>query len=408
MSSATGTWITGIGTANPLGTNYSDTAHNLLAGKPGVQIVKRFDPSRSNSHIAGLVSQIPTPVGWETTAFQKRDRMEQLGLWCAISALQDAGWWGRQSEVRMGLVLGNGGEWLRRWEADRQAGGRCIQHPEQDSQTIAQFLKRELGLSGPSMTTAAACASGNFALAEARRWIMRGWVDVCLVGAIDLTVSPMGMAAFGNLRALSTKRNSEPEKASRPFDQDRDGFVMSEGGAIFVLEAESSARSRGAKGYADLIGFGASSDASHLVIPSSDPEPMADAIRQAIAEAHLSPDQIDYINAHATSTPLGDAGEARAIRLAIGEAASRTAVSSTKGMTGHLICAAAAVEGIACIASFENNAVPPTINLDNLDPECAGLCHVANQSQNRTVRVALNNSFGFGGSNTCLALRKVE
>jgi 3-oxoacyl-[acyl-carrier-protein] synthase II len=408
MGSDREAWITGIGTANPLGTNYATTAHNLLAGRPGVRAVTRFDVSRSNSHIAGLVDQIPSPAGWDAGDFEKRDRMEQLGLWCAISALQDAGWWGRRSDVRMGLVLGNGGEWLRKWEADRHQGGDVVQHPERETQTIAQFLKNALGLTGPSLTTAAACASGNYALAEGRRWIKRGWVDICLVGAVDLTVSPMGMAAFGNLRALSTKRNHEPEKASRPFDQDRDGFVMAEGGAIFVLEPSSTATQRGARVYAELTGFGASSDASHLVIPSSNPQPMADAIQQAIAEAQIKPEQIDYINAHATSTPLGDAGETRAIRSALSEAASSVAVSSTKGMTGHLICAAAALETIACIAAFEHQAVPPTINLDNLDPECAGLCHVPNTAQTRKVRVALNNSFGFGGSNTCLAMRKIE
>lgn len=407
MGFATSAWITGIGTANPLGMSYGETAGNLLAGRSGVESVRRFDPSRSNSQIAGLVNHIPTPDGWESAKFQKLDRMEQLGLWCSISALKDAGWWGRQSDVRMGLVLGNGGEWLRLWESDRQPGGRGLARPEQDSRTIAQFLKTELGLTGPSLTTAAACASGNFALAEARRWLLRGWVDVCLVGAVDLTVTPMGMAAFGNLRALSTKRNHEPAKASRPFDQDRDGFVMAEGGAMFVLESPAAIAQRSPKVYADLIGFGASSDASHLVIPSSDPSPMADAIRQALMEARMSPEQIDYINAHATSTPLGDVGEARAIRSALGEAAPHVAVSSTKGMTGHLICAAAAMEAIACIAAFENQAIPPTINLENLDPECAGLGHVANHALERKVRVAINNSFGFGGSNTCLIMQKV-
>ncbi len=402
-----GIWITGIGTANPLGTSYAETARHLLAGTPGVHRIERFDVTRQHSKVGGLVREIPVPPGHDATEFRQRDRMDQLVLWCGIEALRDAGLWGRQSESRVGLVLGNGGEWLRLWEADWQAGGRRIQNPEVDHYTTAQSLKRELGLTGPVLTTASACASGNYALAEARKWVQRGWVDLCLVGAVDLTVTPMGLSAFGNLRALATKRNDRPEAASRPFDKDRDGFVMAEGGAIFVLEPERTARKRGTRGYADLIGFGSRSDAFHMVIPSSDPEPMAGAMRQALADAGLSPQQVDYINAHATSTPIGDAGESRAIRLALGDAAATIPVSSTKGMTGHLVCAAAAMETIACIAAFEHETIPPTINLDELDPECAGLNHIANQAQPREVRIALNNSFGFGGSNTCLALRKI-
>jgi 3-oxoacyl-[acyl-carrier-protein] synthase II len=402
-----GIWITGIGTANPLGTSYKETARHLLAGTPGVHRIERFDVKHQHSQVGGLVREIPVPPEHDQAAFRRLDRMDQLVLWCGISALRDAGLWGKQSESRVGLVLGNGGEWLRLWEADFVAGNRRIQNPEVDDHTTAQFLKRELGLTGPVLTTASACASGNYALAEARKWVQRGWVDLCLVGAVDLTVTPMGLSAFGNLRALSTKRNDRPESASRPFDKDRDGFVMSEGGAIFVLEPERAARKRGAKGYADLIGFGSRSDAFHMVIPSSDPEPMAGAMRQALADAGLSPEQVNYVNAHATSTPIGDAGESRAIRLALGDAATTIPVSSTKGMTGHLICAAAAMETIACIAAFEHQTIPPTINLDEIDPECAGLNHVANQAQSRPVRVALNNSFGFGGSNTCLALRQI-
>jgi 3-oxoacyl-[acyl-carrier-protein] synthase II len=407
MTQNAGIWITGIGTANPLGTSYEETARNLLAAKPGVHRIERFDVTRQHSKVGGLIPAIPVPPGDDEASFRQRDRMDQLVLWCAIAALRDAGLWGRQSEMRVGLVLGNGGEWLRLWEADWQVGGHRIQTPEADDRTTSQFLRRELGLSGPVLTTASACASGNYALSEARKWVQRGWVDFCLAGAVDLTLTPMGLAAFGNLRALSTKRNDRPETASRPFDKDRDGFVMSEGGAIFVIEPEAAARRRGAKGFADLIGFGSRSDAFHLVIPSSDPEPMAGSMRQAMAEAHIAPDDVGYVNAHATSTPIGDVGESRAVRLALGDAAARVPVSSTKGMTGHLVCAAAAVETIACIAAFEQQAVPPTINLDELDPDCAGLCHVANQSQPRPVRVALNNSFGFGGSNTCMALRKI-
>ncbi|MCX7700887.1 MAG: beta-ketoacyl-[acyl-carrier-protein] synthase family protein, partial [Gemmataceae bacterium] len=390
-------WITGIGTANPLGTSYAETAANLLAGRCGITRVERFDADRLHSKVGGFIAEIPCPPSLDPKPFRQRDRMEQLTLWCAWSALHDAGLLDELGSLRVGVVLGNGGAWLRLWEADWAAGGRRIQQPESDQRTTVQILRDDLPLDGPVLTTAAACASGNYALAEAWKWLKRGWVDVCLAGAVDLTVSPMGMAAFGNLRALSTKFNNEPSRSSRPFDVDRDGFVMSEGGAMFVLEPESRARKRGALGRAWIRGFGARSDAFHLVIPSSDSEPMAAAMRRALQDAELNPEDIDYVNAHATSTPIGDVGEARAIRMALGEHAAKVAVSSTKGMTGHLICAAAAVETIACLAAFEHQAVPPTINLDQLDPECAGVGHVANEARPHPVRRAMNNSFGFGG-----------
>ena len=407
MAAGDEVWITGIGTVNPLGATVAETAKNLLAARSGVGQLDRFDTRRNNCKIAGLIGTIPTPGGWPEAEFNRLERMDRLAVSCAVSALRDSGWWDNRSNIRMGVILGNGGEWLRLWEADGFAGGRRVFEPLQDRLTTAQSLKARLGLTGAAMTVAAACASGNYALAEARKWVQRGWVDVCVAGAVDLTVSILGLASFDNLRALSTKRNGTPQSASRPFDKDRDGFVMSEGGALFVLESGASARRRGAVGRAEIIGFGARSDAFHLVIPSSDPEPMAQAMRQALQEAAISPSEVDYINAHATSTPLGDAGESRAIRSAFGECAARVAVSGTKSMTGHLICAAAALETLACITAFEHQAIPPTINLEELDPDCAGLGHVANQAAPWKVRIAMNNSFGFGGSNTCMLLRKI-
>ncbi|MFL5339472.1 MAG: beta-ketoacyl-[acyl-carrier-protein] synthase family protein [Gemmataceae bacterium] len=405
MKRKTGIAITGIGTANPLGTSFAETSCNLFAARSGVRPMQRFDPKYLSSKLAGQVAEIPMPQGQDAAAFAKLERMDQLLLWCAVEALQEAGWWERRSGIRLGIVLGNGGEWLRLWEADRLAGGNRVHDPAQDAETSVQALRRNLGITGPALTVAAACASGNYALAEARRWLNLGWVDVCLAGAADLTVCPLGMAAFGNLRALS-RRNEAPEKASRPFDEDRDGFVMSEGGALFVLERGDEARQRGAKSYGEIIGFGASSDAFHLVIPSSDPAPAAAAMKQALADAAVTPEQVDYINAHATSTPIGDPGEARAVKMVLGESVGRVPISSTKGMTGHVLCAAAAVEAMACLAAFREQAVPPTINLDTIDPECADLCHVPHQARPHKVEIALSNSFGFGGSNTCLVLRK--
>jgi 3-oxoacyl-[acyl-carrier-protein] synthase II len=379
----------------------------MLAGRSGIRAVTRFDTQHLNSRIAGQIGEIPMPRGCDPDQFSQLERMDRLALWCASEALHDAGRWDRRSSARLGIVIGNGGEWLRLWEADKLAGGNRVHDPALDTETTVQGLRKRLGTTGPAITVAAACASGNYALAEARRWIRNGWVDLCLAGAVDLTVCPLGLAAFGNIRALSG-RNDAPEKASRPFDKHRDGFVMSEGGAMFVLESADSARRRGAKVYAEIAGFGASSDAFHMVIPCNDPAPAAHAIRTALADAKINPEEVDYVNAHATSTPIGDPGEARSLKLAFGDAIGTIPVSSTKGTTGHVVCAAAAIEAMACIAAFEYQELPPTINLDEIDAECRELCHVANVAQPRNVTVAISNSFGFGGSNTCLVLRRNE
>jgi 3-oxoacyl-[acyl-carrier-protein] synthase II len=218
-------------------------------------------------------------------------------------------------------------------------------------------------------------------------------------------VTPLALASFGRLRVLS-RRNDDPARASRPFDKGRDGFVMGEGGAMFVLEQAERARRRSARVYAELAGHGGTSDAFNLVIPSADPEPAARAVRLALADAQTNPDQIDYINAHGTGTPVGDSCEAKALHTVLGPAVSRVPVSSTKSMTGHLLSAAAAMEALACLIALERQAVPPTINLEDPDPDCA-LCHVPNHARERAIRIAASNSFGFGGNNTCVVFRKV-
>jgi 3-oxoacyl-[acyl-carrier-protein] synthase II len=302
------------------------------------------------------------------------------------------------------LALGLGAGLLTIWEEDRYRGGRRVHEPAQDRGSFLELVQGQLELTGPAAICAAACASGNYALALARRWIQMGWVDVCLAGAGDMAVTPVSMACFGNMRALS-RRNETPEAASRPFDRDRDGFVMGEGGAVFVLEASAGARRRGAPARAEVAGCGASSNAFHMVIPSTDPEPAVAAMRQALEDARLGPDEIDYLNAHATSTPAGDTAEAKVLQTVLGTATPRVPVSSTKGMTGHLLSGAAAMNALACLVALERRALPPTINLDDPDPDCE-LCHVANRAWERPVRVAVSNSLGFGGSNTCLVLRR--
>jgi 3-oxoacyl-[acyl-carrier-protein] synthase II len=397
-------WITGVGTANPLGTTYEATAERLLAGASGVQRVAAFALPEHLSQIAGLTEPIPVPEPWDAEEFRRLERLEQLLLWCCTQALRSAGLWEQRSAMRIGLALGLGAGLLTVWEEDRYRGGVRVHEPQRDERSFLDVVQGQLGLVGPSGIFAAACASGNFALAQARRWIQMGWVDICLAGAGDMAVTPISMSCFGNMRALS-RRNDSPQAASRPFDQGRDGFVMSEGGAVFVLERAPTARRRGAPARAELAGFGASSNAFHMVIPSTDPEPAVAAMHQALADAAVAPEEIDYVNAHATSTPAGDTAEAKVLQMVLGEATPRVPVSSTKSMTGHLLSGAAALNALACLVALERQALPPTINLDDPDPECA-LCHVANQAQERPVRVAVSNSLGFGGSNTCLVLRK--
>jgi 3-oxoacyl-[acyl-carrier-protein] synthase II len=395
--------ITGVGAATALGHSFSAFAANLLAGQSaartvtdtqaGVEIRLPFCPA----------DDPPVPAGWNVESFRALPRSERFVLWCGSSALADAGHDKLREEVRVGLVLGSGGELLRRWDGDWSVGGREVYEGKTDSPTLAENAARQLKLNGSVMTIAAACASANYAIAQARRWIELGLVDVCLAGGIE-TVTPICRSAFNNLRALS-RRADEPQRASRPFDADRDGFVMGEGAAIMVLESAARARLRGARTYAEVAGFGASSDAFHMIIPSSDPAPGAAAMQAALEDAGINPAEVDYINAHATSTPVGDKGEARALHSVFGAHVARVPVSSTKSITGHLLSAAAAVEALACLAAIEHQAIPPTLNLDTPDPDC-DLCHVPHKAVARSVNVAMSNSFGFGGSNTTLVLRK--
>jgi 3-oxoacyl-[acyl-carrier-protein] synthase II len=405
LSPATAVWITGVGAATPLGHSCEQIADRLLAGRSGVRTVSRFPVADHPSQVAAWMDEVPCPSGWDGADFARLSRHEQLVLWCCTSALRDAGWWDRRSAVRVGLVLGVGAEWLIAWEDDSLRGGNRVCEPDRDTAALVHRARRKLHLSGPAASVSAACASGNYALEQARRWLELGWVDVCLAGACDMAVTPMSLAGFGNLRALS-RRNAEPQAASRPFDRGRDGFVMGEGGAVFALERADTARRRSARAYGEVAGCGASSDAYNMVIPNPDPEPAVTAMRRALADAAVNPAEVDYVNAHATSTPVGDTAEANVLARVFGDGLRSVPVSSTKSMTGHLLTAAAAVEALACLVAMQRKALPPTINLDDPDPDCA-LCHVANEARARPVRVAVSNSFGFGGSNTCLVLKAV-
>ncbi len=396
-------WITGVGAATPLGNTYQEIADHLLTGVCGIGRITDFDVSEHPAQIGATIGAVPCPAGWDQNDFAQLTELDQAVLWCAATALQDAGWWAQRSQPRIGIVLGNAAEWSFLWGLDSPDGGAKIYEPQSHIEPLTERTRQRLGLTGPAVSMSAACASGNYAIALARRWLQMGWVDVCLAGACDLAITPLTLAGFGNLRALS-RRNHDPQAASRPFDQDRDGFVMGEGGVLFVLERAEQARGRGTRAYAEVAGCGASSDAYHMVIPSPHPEPAIAAMRQALADARLDPSDIDYVNAHATSTPVGDQAEAKVLETVFGSHIAKMPVSSTKGMTGHLLTAAAAVEALACLVAIERQTLPPTINLHKPDPECR-LRHVPNHAQAHPVRVTASNSFGFGGSNTCLILR---
>lgn len=394
-------WITGIGTINPLGAGYAAAKEKLLAGACGITTVKDFAIPDHLSRIAGRISSIPVPEKMAAADFQKRLPLEQILLGSCIQAFESADLWDERADQDVGLALGLGAEWMFRWEHGRCQGDATAS----GGQSVLRGVQSALGLQGPAVTVAAACASGNYALAQARAWIRMGWVDVCLAGAAESFVTPMSMSSFGNMRALSC-RNLDPQRASRPFDRDRDGFVMGEGGGVFVLEAAEHARKRGARPYAELAGFGATSNAFHMVIPSPDPEPAVLAMRQALGDAQIDRDDVDYVNAHATSTLAGDTAECRILNMVFGERTRTLPVSSTKSMTGHLLSGAAVMNALACLVALEQQALPPTINLCDPDPQC-NVCHVPNEAQPRPVRIAVSNSLGFGGSNTCIVLRKV-
>jgi len=393
--------ITGMAAVSPLGTDLETIIDNLLAGVSGVALIEVDERVRTGPRqCAAAVPAIPPPAGLPAAAASGLDRLGRMCLAPLAGAVADAGL--DPAGRRVGLVLGLGAENLKAWELDFLAGGRSVFEPRRGT-TLVQRLAELVGLSGPAVTTAAACGSSGYALALARSWIDAGWVDACLAGGCDI-LSPTSIAAFHNLRALS-RRADDPARASRPFDAARDGFVMGEGGAFFVLERRDAALARGARLRGELAGIGLSSDAVHMVTPSTDPTQAARAITAALADAGIRPAEIDYFNAHAAGTPVGDVAEANAIRLACGPATEGIPVSSTKSMTGHLVSGAAAFEALACLAAIERQAVPPTVNLDEPDPACP-LDHVAHVARACPVAVAASNSFGFGGSNLCLVLRR--
>jgi len=398
-------WITGVGALSCLGASFEDTAAGLRSGRSGIRTIEDFDVSQHPCQMAGQVLHTPRPYWISVDEFNAMLRLERCVLYCVGEALHDAGLWECRHSLRIGLALGIGAEWTQTWDEDSTRGGARLYRPELDREGILRRVVRRVGISGPAMAVAAACASGNHSLRHGKTWLEMGLVDVCIAGACDMGVTRFSMAAFGNLRALS-RRNDSPAEALRPFDRARDGMVLGEGGGMFVLERAADAERRGATPYAQMAGAGLTSDAYHMVIPANDGHQASQAMQAALYEAGVRPDEIDYLNAHATGTPVGDVVEIRAIREALGPVADSIPISATKSMTGHLLSAAAAVEAVACIVAIRDQVIPPTINLQDIDPDCR-MNHVANVGRPHPVRVALSNSFGFGGNNTALVLRAV-
>jgi 3-oxoacyl-[acyl-carrier-protein] synthase II len=408
--------ITGIGCLSPLGNDLSSTWEGMKNGRSGIHTITQLDPSAFDCRIAGEVRNFE-PDGYFRVPKDARraDRYVQFAVAASKMAMEDSGVDVSQIDPRrFGVMVGSGIGGLSTLE--REHGTYMTKGPKRVSPfTIPMMISNiasgiismEYGLKGPNMAIVTACATANHNIGEAWRIIKFGDADAFLCGGAEAAVLPMGLAGFGNMKALST-RNDDPERASRPFDKFRDGFVMGEGAGVIVIEELEHARRRGARIYAELIGYGVSADAYHLSAPSQDGSGPAYAIQMALRHGGVKAEQVDYLNAHATSTGLGDIAETKAIHLAFGAHARQgLMVSSTKSMTGHMLGAAGGVELIASVMAIHENVVPPTINIEEQDPECDIDC-VPNTAREKRVDIALSNSFGFGGHNASVLVRRMD
>lgn len=397
-------WITGVGVGCPMGFSLAEFSKMLLEGKSAVRKVELFDITNHPSQIAAYIDEVPASKKIPNETFRSRSKAEQLYIHCMGQAIADADIEKELERKNCGLLLGTGSDWLLSWEENFFLGGDNYKLPGRETTPYFQFAKDLYQIEGPVLQVSTACASANHSLIFGANWLKMGLVDICIVGACSINVTPISLASFGNLRALS-RRNDAPEQASRPFDKGRDGFVLGEGGAIFILEKASHAKNRRASCHGKILGGGFSSDAFHPVIPNPDTSQIEIAIKHALNNSQTNLDAVDYINAHGTSTPVGDAGEANAIRNVFTNQFRNIPVSSIKSMAGHALAASSAIEAAACLIALQQQAIPPTINLENLDPAC-DLNHVANITVEKKLERVVSNSFGFGGSNSCIVLGK--
>jgi 3-oxoacyl-[acyl-carrier-protein] synthase II len=406
--------ITGIGAVTPLGNDAETTWQRLLAGESGAGPITQFDSTDYTVHFACEVKDFD-PANWiERKQARRMDRFAQLILAAARQAEQDSGVDVRADGDRVGASIATGIGGLKSfqdcYDTLKERGPDRVNPfaiPCIIPNMGAGWVSMELGTRGPLSSECTACAASNMAIGQGLDDIRLGRAEVMFCGGTESAINQVGIAGFGAMRALS-RRNDDPARASRPFDAARDGFVMGEAGAVVVLEELERARKRGAKIYAEVAGYGLSSDAKHVTEPDPTGENPARAMKNAFADAGIDPSEIDYINAHGTSTPLGDAAETRVIKLALGEEnARKTPVSSTKGATGHCLGAAGAVEAIFSTLAIRDGKLPPTINYEDEDPEC-DLDYIPNASRDADIRVSVSNSFGFGGHNASIVLKRVD
>lgn len=405
--------VTGIGLITPLGTGVEKTWKNLCEGKSGIRRIQRFDPSDLPSKVAGEIIDFVPENFMEKGEARKNDLFIQYAIAASRMAIENSGIKSfNEFSERAGVIIGVGIGGLPRIEDYHNAlnaGGYRKVSPFFIPMVIGNLacgkVSIEWGLRGPNFCTTTACASGAHAIGEAMRKIQCGDADVMIAGGSESTITPLAVAGFSVMKALCTKYNNEPERASRPFEQNRDGFVIAEGAGVMVLEELEFAKRRGAKIYAELIGYGLNSDAYHITAPAPDGEGFVRCMELCMKDAGVNKEEVDYINAHGTSTHYNDLYETRAIKRVFGEHAYRLAVSSTKSMTGHTLGASGGIEAVFTVLAIKNGMLPPTINYEEPDPEC-DLDYISNAARQKDVRLAMSNSFGFGGTNACLLFKR--
>ena len=406
--------ITGMGTMNAIGLNTEQSWSGLLSGKSGIVPITKFDTENFTTKIAGELQGFIPEDHFEKKDVRKIDPYAQYALVCAREAILNSGIdFDNEDKTRIGVIVGSGIGGMLSFEVEMTKlitqGPRRVSPffiPQMISDIAAGHISMEFGLKGPNYATVSACATSGHAIGAAMMAIQRGDADVMVAGGSEAAITPMGIAGFNSMKALST-RNDDPATASRPFDLNRDGFVMGEGAGIVVLENLEHATARGAKIWAEMAGVGFTADAYHLTAPAPGGEGAVRAMRLCVEDGGLVPNDIDYINAHGTSTPYNDKNETEAIKTVFGERAREMAISSTKSMTGHMLGAAGAFELIVTTMAVHENKVPPTINYETPDPEC-DLNYTPNKAVDREITAAVSNTFGFGGHNACLSIKKYQ
>jgi len=406
--------ITGLGIISPLGNDVAETWENIRNGKSGIGLISHFDTSAFSVRIGGSIKNFDPARYISPKDIKKMDPFIHYGMAAGSQAIEDSGLEVNEKNAhRVGVAVGSGIGGLPGIEKGTQlyleGGPRKLSPffvPSNIINMISGNLSIKYGAKGPNFAIVTACATGTHNIGDAARLIEYGDADVMIAGGAEMATSPTGLGGFAAARALST-RNDDPEGASRPWDRDRDGFVLSDGAGAIVLEEYEYARKRGARIYAELIGYGMSGDAYHMTAPSEDGDGAARCMENALHNASINPDQVDYINAHGTSTPAGDVVETMVVKRVFGDHAKKLAISSTKSMIGHMLGAAGGVEAIFSILSIQDQVAPPTINLDNPDPEC-DLDYVPNTARPMKINIALSNSFGFGGTNGTLIFKRLD